>query len=140
MTVKVAMWWHAGVEGQREETCGGCTGMKPKVGEIGKTRHILKRCEYGSWLVWWEKGRDWADKGTDKSHQKLCRYMNCKDMKGKQTEALEREKREEAGGRRSSGSWGWKTLQTSETQNPQCLGTASSLCFRQGERDSTVLT
>lgn len=92
MTVKVGMWWHAG-EGQGEETCGVWTGRKPNMGEISKTRHILERCEYGSWLVWWEKGRDWEGKGTEKSRQKLCRYMNCKDMKGKQTGTGERKER-----------------------------------------------
>lgn len=47
-----------------------------------------------------EEGRDWEDKGTEKSHAELSRYMNCKNLKGKKMEALEREKGEEARGRR----------------------------------------
>ena len=100
MAVKGRVQWHAVVEGHGKETCRGWIGRRPKVGEMGKTRHTLKRCGYGSWLVWWEKGRYWEDKGTERSHEKLSRCINCKDMKGKQMEALEREKGEEAGGRR----------------------------------------
>lgn len=40
-----------------------------------------------------EEGRDWEDKGTEKSHAELSRYMNCKNLKGKKMEALERKGR-----------------------------------------------
>jgi len=66
----------------------------------GKNTCTLKRVWMWIMACWWEKGRNREDKGTERTHEKIFRGVNCKDLRGKQMEELEREKGEKAQGRR----------------------------------------